>query len=252
MIVSDFRTNSLVIRATQATHKEVQQLLMLIDSPETTRGETEMIEVSKVAKENEPLLLKYANMNEVQIALNDGFLVAKGQHDSIERLRSFVEVLKKHRQDVDQKQRTFWLRVLWLSNDPDHDALNKFETDEALKKAIEKLAELGYEKMQVRMILLGRCDSLSSQRTTCQVDGTLDFGTMRHTLQVLGDFSNDGTPTLQGQLELEAIVSKSDSNPAKTSVKVGVQMEPKKYYILSAGPIGGFQSAFVVQLTENL
>lgn len=147
----------------------------------------------------------------------------------------------------------FAIRVLWLSNDPVEDNRNTVEPDAALAKSIEKLAELGFANMKVKMQLLGRCDIIQGKATS-QIEGSLVSGTTRRTLSAEVKLSNENAP-IHGAFTLLAGVSthpNADGVPEKASVDVAINLELNKYYVLSATPVGGYQTAFVVQLVDGL
>ncbi len=118
--------------------------------------------------------------------------------------------------------------------------------------------------MTIKMQLLGRCD-INQGKAQSRVEGSIASGNTHRTLNAQAILSvGSGTP-LNGKFRLEAGVSDvrsanvgaapigSDIVPAdRTSVEVDINLEPNKYYILSASPIGGFQTAFVVQLIDGL
>jgi hypothetical protein len=198
----------------------------------------------------------------VEIAFDEdlGLFVLKGSKAEVDRVSEMIKVIGDSGTAYN-KSRSYAIRVLWLSNDSDEDSRNPFEPDAALKKSIQKLAELGFSNMKVKMQLLGRCDMIQA-KSQCQVEGSLDSGKLHRTLDVKAMLASNSTDLVNGRLSIAAAVTEltdskaapisSKATPTRTSIEVGIHLEPKKYYILSATPIDGFNTAFVVQLIEDI
>ena len=254
------RTNVVLVQASEEAHKKIEQLLRELDTPGKEKESVKIIPIaSKAMEAGSRFVSEYASMFGVEVAFveEQGILVIKGSEDKIEHVRELVDVIAKTSDGkvVDNAQlRSHSIRILWLSNDPVEDSRNVIEPDAALIKSIQKLSELGYANMKVKMQVMGRCDMVQGMGH-CQVDGSHLSGNTLRTLQAQTHLSWNGKGLIHGKIYLEADVAEprtTDSPSAKTSVQVEIHLEPKKYYILSASPIGGYQNAFVVQMIDDL
>lgn len=258
--VEDKRLNAVVVRGTAETLDEVTKFLEAIDDQGTGNevtqilyGQTEDVEASGA------LVTQIAKMSGVEIAFDEdlGIFMIKGPKDEVHRVSEVIDAIKlqtgKERSEKGEL-RPYALRVLWLSNDPVEDSRHPIEPDAALKKSIQKLAELGMPNMKVKMQALGRCDMTKGQGTS-QIEGTLLSGNVRRALVTKAKIVAVANDLVSGKISLEARSTEgleSNGEPTRTTVEVDVLLEPKKYYILSASPVGSFQTAFVVQLIEDL
>lgn len=254
----DSRTNSLVISASPSVHKEIAELLTEIDEQETD-GDVTQILLSRDVEPSETLLSKFAEMSGVQAAFDKdtGLFMIKGSKAEVEQATKFIEELRAQAQmDRDQNSlsRSYALRLLWLSNDPVEDSRNPFEPDPALKRSIQKLSELGFANMKVKMHLLGRCDMIQDL-AECKISGSQPAnGSSRRNMIVQGMLTGS-SGMINGKLSLEVAIVDPNAESIEensTTVEVAINLEPKKYYILAASPVGGYQSAFVVQLIDDL
>ena len=87
LIVDDERLNALFVRASEDDHKKIEQLLEVIDAPETTRDTTEILHSN--SKNNieagGAIISKVAKMYNVEVAFDDGLFVVKGPKEEIGR-----------------------------------------------------------------------------------------------------------------------------------------------------------------------
>ena len=267
-ITADVRLNALVVQATSEAHQKIAQILETVDAPAQEVDTTEIIHSSVDTKGSGQLVQQFAKISGVEVAFDEelGIFMIKGPQAEVERVRAVIDQLGDVKANISAKSgadQNHALRVLWLSNEPTEDSRNRVEPDAALKKSIEKLAELGYANMQVKMQLLGRCDIIEG-KATCKVEGALLSGNIRRTMNAQGILSyQEGMGALNGKFQITAGASGVsngggrggvvvDTEPERASVEVAIKLEPKKYYILSASPVGGYQTAFVVQLVDGL
>ena len=266
-ITADVRLNALVVQATSEAHQKISQILETVDAPAQEADTTEIIHSSVDTKGSGQLVQQFAKISGVEVAFDEemGIFMIKGPQAEVERVRAVIDQLGDVKANISAKAGTVEnhaLRVLWLSNEPTEDSRNRVEPDAALKKSIEKLAELGYANMQVKMQLLGRCDIIED-KATCKVEGALLSGNIHRTMNAQAILSyQEGMGALNGKFQITAGASSVssgggrggdvDTEPERASVEVAIKLEPKKYYILSASPVGGYQTAFVVQLVDGL
>ncbi|MEQ1828630.1 MAG: secretin N-terminal domain-containing protein, partial [Pirellula sp.] len=254
----DPRRNAIFVRASKDALKEIAKLLETIDIEERSPETTEVVHThAKNMEAGGAIVHQFAKMNGVEVAFDEGIFVVKGSKDGVTRVTEFINEIDKvtdRRSMENSKLRSYAFRVLWLSNDPVEDSRNVIEPDATLSKSIQKLGELGFANMKIKMQLLGRCDMIQGEGE-CQVDGSHLVGNTRRTLHVQANLAGAVSEPINGKLTLKAGVTEQiakDSPTTNTNVQVAMYLEPKKYYILSASPIGGFQTAFVVQLIEDL
>jgi hypothetical protein len=70
---------------------------------------------------------------------------------------------------------SYGLRVLWLTNDSQESnstAPAASEQDAGLNKVVQKLAELGFPNMKIKMQLVGRSD-VNDHHAKCELEGSL-------------------------------------------------------------------------------
>lgn len=268
----DPRTNSLIVQAEESTIKTIKDYIRTLDVS-GKEAETTLLypsEFLKYDRQGGDIVKQISNTTEVQIALDKdlGIIMIQGSEEKVKRT---VEILERIEQMSEMKNAEARkaaelqsveraVRVFWLSNDPTQDSRNPMQPDAALQKSIDKLAELGFTGMTIKMQLLGRCD-INQGKAQSRVEGSIASGNTHRTLNAQAILSVASGSPINGKFRLEAGVSdvRSSSPRAgdevptdRASVEVDINLEPNKYYILSASPIGGFQTAFVVQLIDGL
>jgi len=262
-ISEDVRLNALLVQATEEVQKQIADFLSSIDS-EDPNEETTQIYYSDLLEKGGggELVEQFAKTAGVDLAFDkdSGVFIIKGPKVEVERVQKIIgeigeaSTIRSDKSRQNRQSDPFAIRVLWLSNDPAQDSRNPIEPDAALTKSIEKLAELGYANMKVKMQLLGRCDIIQGKASSV-VEGSLVSGTTRRSLSAEVKLSSETPAPIHGAFTILAGITthpNSDAVPEKASVDVAINLEPKKYYILSATPVGGYQTAFVVQLVNGL
>lgn len=257
-IAEDSRLNALFIQASEAEHVEIAKVVQTIDTVDPREDITELYQSDLLGKKGGGAIVEqFAKNAGVETAYDEdlGLLMIKGPRQGVERFQRIVEEIQNQTRTQRKKNEQLALRVLWLSNDPTQDERNLAEPDAALKQSIAKLAELGFPNMQVKMQLLGRCDTIEG-KATCKVEGTILTGNTRRTLSAEASFvSSNPKEPIQGKFSIlagSATHPNLDAEPERASVDVAINLERKKYYILSASPIDGFNNAFVVQMVDGL
>jgi Bacterial type II/III secretion system short domain len=260
-ITEDDRLNALIVQAESEVQKTIAEILETVDAVEQPSETTKIIQASGLGtKGGGELVQQFAKISGVDVAFDEnlGIFMIKGPKTEVDRVRDIIAQIGEVKAKMTSKAgivENRALRVLWLSNEPTEDSRNKVEPDVALTKSIEKLAELGFTNMQVKMQLLGRCDIIEDQ-ATCKVEGALLSGNIRRTMKVEANLSyQEGISAINGKFHIMGGTTTHpnlDAEPEQASVEVTIKLEPKKYYILSAAPVGGYQTAFVVQLIDGL
>ncbi len=257
-IAADQRLNALYAQAPEDVHGQIMQFLKTIDSQNREGEVTTIVQESFLPKEGgSTILSQVAKQSGVDIAFDKdlGVVMLKGDASDIARAQTVINKIREVSVESTRlRAEPIMLRILWLSNDPTEDFRNPFEPDEALTKSIEKLAELGYPKMTVKMQLLGRVDFIED-KASCRVEGTLQSGNTRRTLSADATLANSSHLPFQGKFTLSAGVTNHpnlDGTPERACVDVSIALSKRKYYILSATPVGGYQTAFVVQVIDDL
>lgn len=267
----DQRTNSIIFLADEDASKKIKDYIKVLDVS-AQENETTLLYPSEFLKydKDSDIVEQVANTTEVQVAIDKGlgFIMIKGSEEKVDRTVQILQRIEKlseiktieSRKAEQAQSESRAIRVFWLSNDPTQDSRNLMQPDAALQKSIEKLAELGFSGMTVKMQLLGRCD-INQGKAQSRVQGSIASGNTNRTLNAEAILSVANGSPINGKFRLEAGVSdvRSQSPRAgdevasdRASVEVDINLEPNKYYILSASPIGGFQTAFVVQLIDGL
>lgn len=270
----DPRTNSIIVLADEDAIKKIKDYIKVLD---VSGKEEEMTllypsEFLRYNKQDGDIVKQISNTTEVQVALDSdlGIIMIQGSKDKVERTVEILERIEKMSEVKNAESRKAEelqsveraVRVFWLSNDPTQDSRNPMQPDAALQKSIDKLAELGFPGMTIKMQLLGRCD-INQGKAQSRVEGSIASGNTHRTLNAQAILSVASGSLINGKFRLEAGVSDVRSSSAsarggevvptdRASVEVDINLEPNKYYILSASPIGGFQTAFVVQLIDGL
>lgn len=268
---TDPRTNSIIVLAEEGAIKKIKDYVRTLDVSGKEK-ETTLIypsEFLKYNKEEGDIVKQISNSNEVQVALDKdlGIIMIKGSEDKVKRtveILDRIEAMSETKNAESRKAKEAQsveraIRVFWLSNDPAQDSRNQIQPDAALQKSIDKLAALGFTGMTIKMQLLGRCD-INQGKAQSRVEGSIASGNTHRTLNAQASLSVASGAPMNGKFRLEAGVSDIKLSPRtgdptwsdRASVEVDINLEPNKYYILSAAPIGGFQTAFVVQLIEGL
>jgi hypothetical protein len=260
-IAADSRQNAIVINANKDDHAKISELLQLIDVPEKEGNITSIVRTnSKEVGASGPMVSRFADMLGVNIAIDQetGVFMIKGPKNEVQRVTEIIDEIsaasrEKIANDAKTSSRSYALRVLWLSNEPLLANTVPTLNDAKLESSIQRLSALGFANMTVRMQLLGRCDLIAG-KAQCKVDGSHVEGDMHRTFDLQANFSGGELEPVNGKLVILAGIYNANSKnmPPPSKVEVALNLRPEKYYILSAGPIGGFQSAFVVQLIEDL
>jgi Bacterial type II/III secretion system short domain len=269
---ADPRTNSIIVLAEEGTIKKIKGYIRTLDVSGKEEETTLLFpsEFLKYDSHDGDIVQQISKTTDVQVAVDKdlGLIMIQGSKENVERTTAIlerieelaesknIESLKAEQQQSGERA----IRVFWLSNDPTQDSRNPMQPDAALQKSIEKLAELGFAGMTIKMQLLGRCD-INQGKAQSRVQGSIASGNTHRTLNAEAILSVANGSSINGKFRLEAGVSdvRSASPRAgdevatdRASVEVDINLEPNKYYILSASPIGGFQTAFVVQLIDGL
>ncbi|MCA9130165.1 MAG: hypothetical protein KDB22_23920 [Planctomycetales bacterium] len=258
--IVDQRLNALVVRATAEAMATVEALLQTVDV--ANPSPTESTDLLRDELDGLPggleIVVKFAELSGVTVAhdKDSGIMMLRGTEKDISKVHAFIDQLKTV-YDADEpalQSSSYVLRTLWLCNAPDafRDGESPSEhggaPDEALQRSIEKLAELGFPNMKVVMQLVGRCD-VNERRARCQLDGSLTHPQGEHLLECEAILEIGNENAIRGEIALDASIAGTSAN---SSVRVSINMVPQKYYVLSAAPIGGYQSAFVVQLIGGM
>lgn len=271
-LTPDPRTNSLIVLADEDGIKKIKEYIRVLDVS-GKEEETTLLYPSEFLKYDShdgDIVQQISKTTDVQVAVDKdlGVIMIQGTKDKVERTTAILQRIEElaESKNIELRKATELqsaeraIRVFWLSNDPTQDSRNPMQPDAALQKSIDRLAELGFTGMTVKMQLLGRCD-INQGKAQSRVQGSIASGNTHRTLNAEAILSVANGSPINGKFRLEAGVSdvKSASSKAgdevpsdRASVEVDINLEPNKYYILSASPIGGFQTAFVVQLIDGL
>ena len=260
-IVADTRLNAVVVSAQDDNLKKIKAYIEKIDTAAQDNEVTAVYETDafqQLASGGE-LVKQIADASGVNVAFDQelGIVMIKGPKEEVSRTTKIIEQIQQLADSKKSQKRqaeSLAVRVLWLSNDPSEDSRNPMEPDAELKKSIAKLAELGFPNMKLKLQVLGRCD-VTDGESLSQIEGSATTVGARRTLSAQAKLSHtDGSP-MNGRFNLEASFTDLSSTEVSTdtaSVEVTVNLVLKKYYILSATPVGGYQTAFVVQLVDGM
>ncbi len=258
-IAADPRLNALVVSAQDDNLQKIKAYIKKIDTAAPDNEVTSIYETDALRQLGGGELVKQiADSSGISIAFDQelGIGMIKGPKDEVSRATKIIEQIQQladSKKGQKRQAESFAVRVLWLSNDPSEDSRNPIEPDPELKKSIEKLAELGFANMKLKMQVLGRCDVTDGEALS-RIEGSATTTEARRTLSAQAKLSLTDGP-LNGRFNLEASftdLSSTDAPADTASVEVTVNLVLKKYYILSATPVGGYQTAFVVQLVDGI
>lgn len=260
-ITADPRLNALIVSALDYQLEKIRDYIDKIDTAAPDNEVTSIYETDALQQLDSggEFVKQIADASGVNVAFDQelGIVMIKGPKDEVSRAIKIIEQIQQVEESKKGKQRqaeSFAFRVLWLSNDPSEDSRNPVEPDAELKKSIEKLAELGFANMKIKMQVLGRCDVTDGEALS-RIEGSSTTAEARRTLSAEAKLSHTDGTGLNGQFNLEASftdLSSTDASADTASVEVAVNLVLKKYYILSATPVGGYQTAFVVQLVDGI
>lgn len=258
-IAADMRTNSILFSGSQEMLKRYADYIKVIDLPAASTAEP-----AQLVKTPADFLLKNMNLitqsaasSGVESAMDSetGLIMLKGKKESVGEVQAFIERLKAvadGRPTAEVKPSSVVIRVLWLTNGQLPTEVVA-DNDPKLQQIIDRLAKQGVKDLVVGMQVMSRCDPHPERPGQCKLSGRVDLKDYQQELFVDARLSQlQSSQTFTGKIEIQAIRTPLGLGfLSKSTVRVDVNAETNKYYVLSSAPLGNQHSVFVVQLLDD-
>jgi hypothetical protein len=246
-ISAEARTNTIIVMADEASHREIAVLIKLIDIPAIADEKTIMHKSRSGLMKNPKFLDQLSNLWNVHIAYDPGtdIMLIKGEHGKVEQLTEIIQNMESEQPAIAAESRV--VRLAWLTSKSQNRNAKPLSAD--LERVVPKLQMLGMEDVGVACQLLARYET-----EEIEVMGHANLNEKRIKLGVHAYEMNN-----QPNSYMFRIVGTQDDGKSLFQLNIGAKLSVGKTIVLAASPIQldtdpitEIQSVFVVQLVEGL